>query len=63
MDDTKEISIINFLESTQDKKNQLTRRPIDKDTKEWSPDLAIALPVDGSGIPVLKRGLIGMVFH
>lgn len=53
-DDNKEIPIINSLEATFDKKNKLTRRPIDKDTKEWSPELDTSLPIDGSDIPNFK---------
>jgi|SRR3989338_3220249 len=62
-DDNKEISIINSLDSAFDKKNQLTRRPIDKDTKEWSPDLDTSLPINGSEIPDFKAWVNWNGFH
>ena len=53
-DDKKEIPIINSIDSVESKANVLTRRPIDEETKEWSPDLDTALPIDGFEIPNFK---------
>lgn len=35
-------------------KNIIKKKPLDKDTKEWSPSLDTVLPIDGSGIPNFK---------
>ncbi|TSC90114.1 MAG: hypothetical protein G01um10145_218 [Microgenomates group bacterium Gr01-1014_5] len=51
----KEILIINPLELVFDKKNQIVRRSLDKDTKEWSPELDTSLPINSSDIPNFKE--------
>jgi len=61
-EDDKNSMIINVLD-TLPKKEQLIKRPIDKNTKEWSPDLDTALPIDGSRIPDFKAWVNWNGFH
>lgn len=63
VDDNKEIPIIDSLDSAFDKKTQLIKRPIDKDTKEWSPELDTALPINGLDIPNFKAWVNWNGFH
>lgn len=62
-DDNKEIPVISSLDRVSGKKDQLTKRPIDKDTKEWSQDLDISLPINGSEIPNFKAWVNWNGFH
>lgn len=48
----KEIQIIKS--AVPKEKNVIKKRPLDKDTKEWSPSLDTVLPIDGSEIPKFK---------